>query len=153
RIEQLKWGTFVRGRRGMRSRIVFRDSVPASSVVVAARAVDEDAHPVKECRHDYILRPGYRVAVVLPEDLTDDEAARLSHFVRGLSFQTRAVDLREGVDRMKTPEQFSREMLDAAVRLVRLGSVGIFKAQVEKAYRAAIADAVQRGFEIAYEEA
>jgi hypothetical protein len=111
-----KWGTFTTGRRGHKSRFEAprglrtlsrllesttdfghasnqqasppprSDDVGPSDNGVRTSLVNQDA-TIKTLTHNYILRPNYSFSIVLPVDLTENEASRLSEFIKSLPFQ------------------------------------------------------------------
>jgi hypothetical protein len=97
KLDQAGCGKFVIGRRGQKSRFQWR--VPMMDVGRAAAARGDGADPEQAIDgsepvrgglswldHEYRLRPDLIVKLSLPQDLTALEAARLSDFVKTLSF-------------------------------------------------------------------
>ena len=92
-------GTFVVGRRGAKTRIVWEYKLP--DIGAAASGAVQHLHKVKDeevedgeeegesnealmIEHLFNLRTGLRITVSLPRDLTQREAERLARFVEAL---------------------------------------------------------------------
>jgi hypothetical protein len=113
-LEEEKLGTFTIGRRGRKSRFETPRGLRALAQLFdptthIEHALNEQAEPtkastgdnsehgartksvneadIKTLTHRYILRPNYSFSIVLPVDLTETEASRLSEFIKSLPFQ------------------------------------------------------------------
>jgi hypothetical protein len=101
RLEAAQCGTFVFGRKGYRSRFEWSVSLivvgqaasgetdqvePAAGGQELHGTDDEDAAGVDVIQHRYRLRPDFEVVLVLPVNLSGNEAARLSDFLKTLPF-------------------------------------------------------------------
>lgn len=101
-------GEFKVGRKGHPSRLEWAESPrglaealsitanghdpdrPAPSVVPNTDEAGEDASVLNGTdliTHNYVLRPGLRIALHLPEDLSMNEAKVLSAWIKNLSFE------------------------------------------------------------------
>ncbi|UFN51584.1 hypothetical protein LPC08_25305 (plasmid) [Roseomonas sp. OT10] len=92
------FGRFVVGRRGAKTRIVWDYSIrdvgaAASGSTKEIHKVDEDEVVEDEAaegddgalvEHVFNLRPGLRISIELPADLTSREAERLAKFIEAL---------------------------------------------------------------------
>jgi len=92
-LEAAGCGEYVEGRRGHPSRFVW--SVQMNTVGLAAAGQvakvvqitegdEEDAENVSDASHPFRLRPDRTITLTLPDDLTVQEAQRLSDFIRTL---------------------------------------------------------------------
>lgn len=90
-LEAAECGRYVEGRHGWRSRFEWGDkSLAVASAArgeqAPAQATEEEADDTDMIQHSYVLRPDLPVAIVLPDDLTATEAARLAGFLQTLPF-------------------------------------------------------------------
>jgi hypothetical protein len=98
RLEEIGVGRFIAGRHGNSSRMEWKFSIRSLGAVakgegrklegVSADAEVDDSGPEDEklglIDHEFPLRPGLKVTLQLPEDLTDKESSRLSAFLATL---------------------------------------------------------------------
>lgn len=96
-------GTFIAGRKGNKTRIAWEYST--RSLAAAARGEgnlaemesdaviedDEQSEAIDAAEgdviHEFLLRPGRKVRLSLPENLTDREAERLGTFIKALPYE------------------------------------------------------------------
>lgn len=96
-LEALQCGKFIAGRRGRVSR--FEWSVDCANLGRAATGENVKVEYVQKVklvhaakvtegyiRHNYQVRPDFRLTVTLPEDLTVSEAKRIGVFLQTLPF-------------------------------------------------------------------
>lgn len=74
-------GTFYTGRRRHPTRISWRRK-PSEVTGPVVTSGNSERQPAKMLEHPLPLRPGLTAKLVLPEDLTSAEAARLVEFVK-----------------------------------------------------------------------
>ncbi len=93
-------GEFKVGRHGAKSRIVWEYHVrslaaaargeggPIKLTEVEEKELAEEAEDVEEgdVVHEFLLRPGKKIRLTLPSDLTQREAERLGGFIQSLPF-------------------------------------------------------------------
>ncbi len=99
-LSEIHAGEVILGRRGKRTRFRWANGVSVSEVVRAARGQrpppsstpsrelsgrDQEA-PSVPLSHQFAIRPNFFVHLDLPADLSEDEAERLSTFIRALPF-------------------------------------------------------------------
>ena len=99
-MDRAACGQFIIGRKGWPSRFHWKTSI----IEVGHAVTGEDDHQIEveegreagderngeidDLIHTFFLRPGLRVQVELPEDLTQEEAARFSTFIQSLPFES-----------------------------------------------------------------
>lgn len=97
-LEGANCGQFLRGRRGRKSRFLWRHDMIEVGRAAAGEdeGFDNGAGSDEEAEfddtatfitHTFHLRPDVAVEVDLPEDLTSSEAERLSKFISSLPFE------------------------------------------------------------------
>jgi hypothetical protein len=96
-LEEAECGKYIEGRHGWKSRFIW--SVKSKLVSGAAQGTQTKAalvaedDPIEEIvedemiEHIYALRPDLNISFELPADLSQNEAARLSKFIKTLSFE------------------------------------------------------------------
>lgn len=81
-LAQRGFGRFKIGRRGKRSRVIWRGD-PGELL----RELDERIERAKNlARHTFLLRSGFAVRIELPLDITEAEIDRLQNWIRSLPF-------------------------------------------------------------------
>jgi hypothetical protein len=94
KLAEFGCGSFLVGRRGAASRFVWDVSLRSvgkaamgqGTVEAVSEETDEEDGPMPSIRHEFSLRPDFRVQIELPANLTAREAARLADFIRTLPF-------------------------------------------------------------------
>jgi hypothetical protein len=95
-LAEARVGEFRLGRKGHPSRLVWSTDprqLAASLLGSDSRPFDPDTQPLPESdagpriAHVFVLRPGLRIHVSLPQDLSAREATALGDWVRNLSFE------------------------------------------------------------------
>ncbi|MFQ5511989.1 MAG: hypothetical protein ACE5EO_09085 [Candidatus Krumholzibacteriia bacterium] len=99
-LEELGLGTYIVGRRGRTSRFRWATDPVEAAVVAAGGAphagdsgMDDagsdgaDGALTGTITHEFVLRSDFTVKLMLPADLSTDEASRLAGFVKTLPFE------------------------------------------------------------------
>ena len=92
KLEDLKCGTFVTGRKGWPSRFVWTVSIINAGRAASGeptRVEESDPEELSEAMltHSFHLRADRKVEFSLPDDLTKSEAERLAGFIKALPIE------------------------------------------------------------------
>lgn len=98
KLEEIGIGKYVEGRRGWKSRFELVDRVTVIVKLLEVEniedidfdllEIDEDEPLDESIPHSFVLRPGLRIVLDLPADLTQREADRLAQFVGCLAMDS-----------------------------------------------------------------
>ena len=83
-LNEHNYGQYLVGRRGWPTRIAWNER--------ALNLSSDEEHSSQEksigrsIEHTFVLRPGFEVSLILPENLSSREAERLSSFIKTLPF-------------------------------------------------------------------
>jgi hypothetical protein len=99
KLEDLGAGRFIPGRHGYESRIAWTYSIRSLGQISTGRSSTPQAVPSDALvddtpaegttliKHEFVLRPGLRVRLELPTDLSEKEAERFAGFIRTLPIE------------------------------------------------------------------
>lgn len=83
-LDKKGYGDYIVGRRGWSTRIEWNEH--ARNLPREENYSTRKESIANSIEHKFILRPGFEVFLILPEDLSSKEARRLSNFVETLPF-------------------------------------------------------------------
>ncbi len=88
-LEDGGYGTLLLGRRGKQTRFVWNDSNKETlefSLEKGGENNERETQDVETITHQFVLRPNFKVTIVLPSDFSGEESERFSAFIKSLPF-------------------------------------------------------------------